>query len=449
MICKNLGYRDGEWKSPTDETGRDFCRNFKGFDYCGAQASRIHFEKMECTPKDTHINTCNKELANLKICTHGFDVIINCYNEVYETEMPVPVGVIRLAAISVDRENFIGRLEMFNEQKFRPICELGFNDESANIACKQMGYNKGTYITENIAKNFKLPSDSNEKFAASNIECKGNEKSIKECKSKLNDISCKHDQDVVIKCEGDQGDPTGKKQYMPKPITPAPSLGKLGLFKSTIDCSIKGNNPMFRGDPGSIFLVECPANCTKESGTMAGTGVYTADSNICLVGIHAGVIEAEKGGIFTYIKTFGQTQWSETSRNGIMSSQLNLPWISGFSVSHINTGWLGMNKAFEESSSSKTQGMNTSFLELSSSYKSSFIEMENEKLSESSLPKPIFKFTEPTANYNFSDKTAIAVETHTLSRVQPTPSSLASKWRSSKIKKSLSFLTLAALDSTL
>jgi hypothetical protein len=404
IICKNLGYRDGEWKSPVSEEGRDFCRNYKGFDYCAADAGKIHFYKMECTPKDNHINTCNKELADMKTCTHGFDSIINCFNEVYETELPVPVGVVRLAATTVEKESLIGRLEMFNHQKFSPICELGFSDEGATVACKQMGFSKGTYINDARAKNFKLPEDSNEKFAAGDVVCTGNEKSLKGCKSKMNDITCKHDQDVVIACEGEKGDTSGKSQYMPKPITPSPELGKLGLPKNKIDCTFKGTNPIFRGDPGSVFLVKCPANCGKEPGTITGTGIYTSDSSICLAAYHSGVIESEKGGLFAVIKTFSQTQWSNTSRYGLMSSPLNVPWTSAFSISQVNSGWVGMSKVFNESPKvNNREGMRTSFMQSS--------------ISVNSIPKPTFKFLEPTPNYTFNPKTAIQIDTHTLSRL--------------------------------
>ena len=426
IICKNLGYKDGEWKSPTSEAGRDYCRNYKGFDYCGADAGKIHFYKMECTPKDSHINTCNKELADMKVCTHGFDAIINCFNEVYETELPVPVGVIRLAATTVDKESMIGRLEMFNHQKFSPICELGFSDEAANVACKQMGFSKGTYIADAKAKNFKLPENSNESFAAGDMICTGEEKSLKTCKSKMNDIKCKHDQDVVIACEGEKGDTSGKSQYMPKPLTSAPELGKLGLVKNRIDCSIKGTDPIFRGDPGSVFLLKCPANCGKEPGTITGTGIYTSDSSICLAAYHSGVLESEKGGLFALVKTFAQTSWTNTSRYGLTSSSMNIPWTSGFSISQINSGWIGMNKVYKETPKvTKNEGFRTSFIE--------------ETISVNSIPKPVFKFLEPSPNYTFTPKTAIQVDNHTLSRLSTY--SLVAKFKMEKFenKKMLLF----------
>ncbi len=412
VICKNLGYKGGEWKTPSNQSGRDFCRSFKGFDYCGAEMSKIHFSKIECTNTDNHINTCNKEFANMKECSHGFDAIINCLNENYETELPVPVGVVRLAGLVKEKEEIRGRLEMFNEQKFSSICDLGFNNESANIACKQMGYVKGSQITDQkIANDFKLEENSTEKFAASNIECRGSEKNLKECRSNLKDIQCKHTQDVVVSCEGPKGDATGKSQYMPKAITPVPELGKLGMSKIKIKCKTKGNDHLFRGDPGSVFIVECPALCSNEPGVISGTGLYSGDSSVCLSAIHSGVIDDTKGGIFSLVKTFGQLKFDASNRYGISSSGLNIPWVSSFSISAINSGWINMNKLYQDNigfSDSNKKGV----------IKSSFLALKNDdEPSKNSIPKPNFHFQAPNPNFIFNDKQNFLLESHSLSRL--------------------------------
>ena len=395
VLCKNLGYIGGEWKSPNDEDGRNYCQDFKGFDYCAANDAKIHFTKIDCAKSDVHINTCNKEIADKNSCTHGLDAIINCFNENYETNRPIPVGVVRLAAIVIDKENFTGRLEMFNQQKFSPICLLRFNNASASIACKQMGYKAGSHITDNsIAESIRLNEDSDESFSASNVNCRGNEKSLKECQSTMTDIKCKHDQDVVVKCEGMSGDATGRSQYAPKPITAAPKLGKLGISRRKIKCNTRGNHPSFRGDPGSVFLLDCPANCLKEPGIISGTGLYTSDSNICMAALHAGVIDDKIGGLFAFIKSFGQAKSESTSRYGITSSNLSMQWISAFSISEVNSGWMAMNKLYEDGSPANMRNkdaINTSFIETVS-------------LTELSFPKPVFRFIQPTQNFLFNEK---------------------------------------------
>jgi len=56
------------------------------------------------------------------------------------------------------------------------------------------------------------------------------------------------------------------------------------------DCNTKGTESIFRGDPGSIYLVQCPSGCTNQPGTIWGTGIYLIESSICKAAIHAGVL---------------------------------------------------------------------------------------------------------------------------------------------------------------
>ena len=68
-------------------------------------------------------------------------------------------------------------------------------------------------------------------------------------------------------------------------------LGKLlpmTVFDAT--CDSKFDELYFRGDPGSVWLAQCPMNCADHEGAIWGSGVYTHDSVICKAAIHAGVI---------------------------------------------------------------------------------------------------------------------------------------------------------------
>jgi len=68
-------------------------------------------------------------------------------------------------------------------------------------------------------------------------------------------------------------------------------LGRLPIAPIIqVDCNTKGNEPILRGDPGSVYLVECPEGCTAQSGTIWGTGIYLLESSICRAAIHTGVL---------------------------------------------------------------------------------------------------------------------------------------------------------------
>jgi len=173
-ICKDIGYRDGEWKTPKDQTAKNYCKSFNGDDHCGAKKQDIHFMGVQCSDVDKHFNKCNKLLADTNKCTHGYDAIINCFNENYSKEKEIPQGVVRIEKGKAEGRSYIGRLEMYRKKDFLPICNLGFTDLSALIACKQMGYEKGVAIRKpKKTKGYQLNNKSKKKFAAEGVTCSG------------------------------------------------------------------------------------------------------------------------------------------------------------------------------------------------------------------------------------------------------------------------------------
>jgi predicted nucleic acid-binding Zn ribbon protein len=73
--------------------------------------------------------------------------------------------------------------------------------------------------------------------------------------------------------------------------------------------------------------------CTTEaalSGSVWGSGTYTADSRICRAAIHAGAIPAT-GGVVTVTPAAGQQSYSGSAAHGITSSNYG-PWSASFTV---------------------------------------------------------------------------------------------------------------------
>jgi hypothetical protein len=76
--------------------------------------------------------------------------------------------------------------------------------------------------------------------------------------------------------------------------------------------------------------VECPAG-GKPGGPIWGTGTYTKDSTICVAGVHAGVISAEKGGVVTVKRVPGLRDYPGTERFGVVSTSYG-PYADAFTV---------------------------------------------------------------------------------------------------------------------
>jgi len=331
-ICKDLDYITGEWKNPKDKSSDGFCRTFKGQNYCGSDYSRVFFSQMTCQRHDKSVNDCNKIFASPKDCPHQFDAIINCINDDRSAKAMTGDDVVKPFTVrmksnrKIDGEE-IGAMELFIKQQWATVCDVDFSNESAQVACKQMGYNTGRWYTSDDASNFKASSNPDEQsaaqeFSASKLECNGTEANLRNCSAQTDGIKCSHDRDVVIACMGDDGDPTGQSQIFPKVVSPPPELGRLGLPNYSIQCDITfQKRKYFRGDPGSIYIIECPPGCHKVRGAVVGTGIYASDSNVCKSACHAGVIPCENGGNFVITKTFSQGYYEATNSNGIISSQ--------------------------------------------------------------------------------------------------------------------------------
>ena len=280
-ICNDLGYRGGQWES--NDTKATLCSSYEGKDYCGVEEQPIFFSTLSCTETDDTFDKCNKSFADREKCDHSKDAIIKCFNENYQNATRVPNKTVRIAGTEQNKEmqEITGRLEMYSIDKFLPVCNLKFNPAAANLACKTMGYESGVIVSGEDAKKFQNAIDSDLAFSASQVECEENSPNINACRGLYSGISCTHDMDTVVKCKGENGDPSGRSQYEEKPKNNPPELGKLGLPSVNVACSSKGNDEAFRGDPGSIYQVCCPAGCDKQPGAVWGVGYYSGDSNIC------------------------------------------------------------------------------------------------------------------------------------------------------------------------
>lgn len=435
-ICKDLGYNDGKWLGRDYERG--FCKRFKGQNYCGSDNLKSFYNSLACDTSHNNFNSCTKKDANINDCPHELDSIISCTSTAYDGADLTPNGTIKLVKTIKTQDNIIGRLEAYNNGSYNPICKNGFSTESASVACKQMGYKGGDIIEPDPERKLTKAPNDNSPFTASEVICTGKEKKLFDCNLKLSEIHCTHDSDVVLKCDGNKGDPSGNSQIPGKnAIESHPALGKLNMIKLKVDCNFKGNSPKLRGDPGSVILINCPANCLNLKGSIKGLGLYSFDSNVCHAAIHSGVIHDEKGGSFAYTKVWGQKHYMGVQRNGILSTEFLDKMPFSFTITSINSSWNNMWIAFKENhagifleKSTSVSLTNKSRLRsrqlkknnnLENNLMSSFLQVKSRTSLRSrkysatqGLPKPIFEWVEVNPSHTFSDKEngSIDIEEH-------------------------------------
>eukprot|EP00727_Mastigamoeba_balamuthi_P010014 m51a1_g5635 hypothetical protein (428) ;mRNA; r:830269-831788 len=80
---------------------------------------------------------------------------------------------------------------------------------------------------------------------------------------------------------------------------------------------------------GRFFCRGMGAGC--EGGTVWGSGVYTSDSNRCSAAVHAGVIPAAEGGVFTCKELPAQNAYYGSLNNGVTTRSYGV-WGSAFYV---------------------------------------------------------------------------------------------------------------------
>jgi hypothetical protein len=79
---------------------------------------------------------------------------------------------------------------------------------------------------------------------------------------------------------------------------------------------------------GGVVTVGCPAGCTADA-PVWGTDAYAGDSSVCRAAIHAGLIDAARGGLVTLTLAMGRTGYASSERNGVASLGRSLYSVGG------------------------------------------------------------------------------------------------------------------------
>jgi len=100
----------------------------------------------------------------------------------------------------------------------------------------------------------------------------------------------------------------------PQPVATGEPQAQGGSIEA--GCSFTGQQ--LRGEPGAIFSVSCPSNCS-EVGGLWGSDTYTADTAICRAAIHAGAIPGAGGVVMVRVDP-GRPAYRGSVHYGVRSS---------------------------------------------------------------------------------------------------------------------------------
>ncbi|CAC5424570.1 unnamed protein product [Mytilus coruscus] len=143
------------------------------------------------------------------------------------------------------------RLEIFYNGTWGTICDDFFDDREAIVACRQLGYNNGTYLGRGVEAGSGI-------IWLDDLGCTGSESKLADCPNSGWGVSnCAHSEDIGLQSSSDTKGPKGEKgEKGPKgekgdkgntgPTGPNGPNGMTGLKGNTGD---KGNTGS-KGDKG-------------------------------------------------------------------------------------------------------------------------------------------------------------------------------------------------------
>ncbi|XP_067928280.1 deleted in malignant brain tumors 1 protein-like isoform X2 [Watersipora subatra] len=150
----------------------------------GADPQVIWLDKISCDGTEEYLTACEHELAGTH-CAHVNDVLLSCEKNVTDvpdvTEMHVN-GDIRLKG-----EPHRGVLEYYWDGAWGSVCDDGWDNNDAIVACRQLGYNNVSVHRIESA----YDSDSSP-YSLTDVDCLGTEERLSSChyKNDSEEIRC-------------------------------------------------------------------------------------------------------------------------------------------------------------------------------------------------------------------------------------------------------------------
>lgn len=133
---------------------KQFCSSYNNKDYCGFKGQKQVYTKFNCEESDISLADCSKEQHGSM--DHQEDVIVKCSMTDYKNLADVQAkdGDVRLMGVgNAESQDGKGRIEIFDQGRFWAVCSQDFTNESAEVACKQMGFESGKLLGGEASNN--------------------------------------------------------------------------------------------------------------------------------------------------------------------------------------------------------------------------------------------------------------------------------------------------------
>ncbi|KAG5266640.1 hypothetical protein AALO_G00234500 [Alosa alosa] len=204
-------YHSGDWGTVCDDSWTDLsaqvvCRQlgFRGraeslpISTFGEGSGLIYLDEVRCTGTEASLLDCAHTEWGRHDCSHSEDVAVRCdrggeANEIPATA-PVSGPLVRLVAGESRKE---GRVEVFLNGQWGSVCDDGWNDFSAAVVCRQLGF-----VGVSKARSMAYFGEGQGPIHLDNVRCTGKESSLGECQADGQDAhDCRHSEDAGVICD--------------------------------------------------------------------------------------------------------------------------------------------------------------------------------------------------------------------------------------------------------
>lgn len=180
VVCKQLGFSGRTESGPEGqyEEGRGL----------------ILLDEVQCKGSEHSLLACSHSALGQHDCTHSEDVTVQCQRP-NGTQKTSHAGLpVRLVAGESPEE---GRVEVFKNGLWGSVCDDGWDDVSASVVCKQLGF-KGTAKARSMA--YFGPGQG--PIHLDNVRCSGVELSLAQCQFEgQGEHNCRHSEDAGVICQ--------------------------------------------------------------------------------------------------------------------------------------------------------------------------------------------------------------------------------------------------------
>ncbi|XP_025103061.1 scavenger receptor cysteine-rich domain-containing group B protein-like [Pomacea canaliculata] len=173
VACRMLGFKSSKAAAVSSS------RNGQG-------SGHILLNKVVCKGTETSLAQCQHDPLYTKYCNHSQDVGVVCNI------------TSKMSARLVHGTSAAGRLEILFNEEWTTVCDTGFGQEEAQVACRMLGFNS----TGAAAVSSVVYGAGSGNILLDGLNCKGTETSLGICShNMLYQTSCKHSNDVGIVCD--------------------------------------------------------------------------------------------------------------------------------------------------------------------------------------------------------------------------------------------------------